>query len=87
MLSFHVKFVQTDRQTDGQMDGKTDNGKTICPSDLTIWGHKNMDGRMSHNSSLGTLCSGELKLLVTRISPFCSVFYTIKMRNSHFSNL
>ena len=28
MLSFHVKFVQTDRRTDrGQMD----NGKTICP--------------------------------------------------------
>ena len=27
MLSFHVKFVQTDRQKDGQ----TDNGKTICP--------------------------------------------------------
>ena len=25
MLSFHIKFVQTDRQTDGQMD----NGKTI----------------------------------------------------------
>ena len=27
MLSFHVKFVQTD----GQTDGRTDNGKTICP--------------------------------------------------------
>ena len=27
MLSFHVKFVQTDRETDGQ----TDNGKTIRP--------------------------------------------------------
>ena len=33
MLSFHVKFVQTDRQTD--------NGKTICP-DLSIWGHKKL---------------------------------------------
>ena len=22
MLSFHVKFVQTDRQTDGQIDGQ-----------------------------------------------------------------
>ena len=35
MLSFHVKFVQTDRRTDrwmdGRMDGQTDNGKTICP--------------------------------------------------------
>ena len=34
MLSFHVKFVQTDRRTDrqwdGQMDRQTDNGKTIC---------------------------------------------------------
>ena len=27
MLSFHVKFVQTDVRTDRQMD----NGKTICP--------------------------------------------------------
>ena len=35
MLSFHVKFVQTDRR----MDGQTDNGKTICP-DLLIWEHK-----------------------------------------------
>ena len=35
MLSFHVKFVQT-RQADGQ----TDNGKTICPPDLSIRGHK-----------------------------------------------
>ena len=32
MLSFHVKFVQTDKQTD--------NGKTICPRSL-ILGHKN----------------------------------------------
>ena len=35
MLSFHVKFVQTDRWTDGRTDGWTyrqmDNGKTICP--------------------------------------------------------
>ena len=31
MLSFHVKFVQTDRRTDGWTDGQTDNGKTICP--------------------------------------------------------
>ena len=31
MLSFHVKFVQTDRQTDGRMDRQGENGKTICP--------------------------------------------------------
>ena len=36
MLSFHVKFVQADRQTDRQ----TDNGKVICPN-LSIPGHKN----------------------------------------------
>ena len=40
MLSFHVKFVQTDRQMNRWMDGQTDNGKTISP-DLSIWGHKN----------------------------------------------
>ena len=35
MLSFHPKFVltdrRTDRQTDGQAEGQTDNGKTISP--------------------------------------------------------
>ena len=36
MLSFHVKFVPTDRQTDGQ----TDNGKTLCPRSFDA-GHKN----------------------------------------------
>ena len=35
MLSFHVKFVQTDGWTDGQ----TDNCNTICPN-LLIQGHK-----------------------------------------------
>ena len=35
MLSFHVKFVQTDRQTDRQ----TDNSKTIRPN-LSMRGHK-----------------------------------------------
>ena len=49
MLSFHVKFVQTDRRTDGQIDGQTDNGKTICPPDLSIRGHKNS---MSENHIL-----------------------------------
>ena len=39
MLSFHVKFVQTDRQTDRRTDGQTDNGKTICP-DLSMRGNK-----------------------------------------------
>ena len=40
MLSFHVNFVQTDRQMDRQTDGQTDNGKRICPRSL-IRGHKN----------------------------------------------
>ena len=31
MLSFHIKFVQTDGQTDGRTDGWADNGKTVCP--------------------------------------------------------
>ena len=31
MLSFHIKFVQTDRRTDRQKDGQTDDGKTIYP--------------------------------------------------------
>ena len=35
MLSFHIKFVQTERRTDRRTDGRTDrqteNGKTICP--------------------------------------------------------
>ena len=34
MLSFHVKFVQTD----GRMDGQTDNGKIYAP-DLSMQGH------------------------------------------------
>ena len=33
MLSFHVKFVQT--------DGQMDNGKTICPQSFDIGGIKN----------------------------------------------
>ena len=41
MLSFHIKFVQTDKWTDGQTHGQTDNGKTICPQSL-ILGHKNV---------------------------------------------
>ena len=41
MLSFHVKFVQTDRRTDRQME----KGKTICPrsfgyGSIKIWTHK-----------------------------------------------
>ena len=36
MVSFHVKFVQTDRR----MDEKTDNGKTIGPWSFDK-GHKN----------------------------------------------
>ena len=29
MLSFHVKFVQTDRLTDGQTDGRTHGWTTV----------------------------------------------------------
>ena len=31
MLSFHVKFVQTDGQTERETDKQMDNSKTICP--------------------------------------------------------
>ena len=41
MLSFHVKFVQTDRWTDRRTDGQTDNSKTICPQSFDT-GYKNM---------------------------------------------
>ena len=41
MLSFHVKFVQTDRQTARQVDGQTDSGKTICPPSFE--GHKKLE--------------------------------------------
>ena len=40
MLSFHVKFVQADRQTDGQMDRRTTE-EQYAP-DLSIQGHKNV---------------------------------------------
>ena len=45
MLSFHVKFVQTDRQTYRQVDRRTDRGtkvKQYAP-DLSIQGHKNIN--------------------------------------------
>ena len=38
MLSFHVKFVQTDRQ----MDRQTDNSKTVCPSIFQYGSIKNI---------------------------------------------
>ena len=38
MLSFHVKFMQTDSQTDGQ----TDTGKTICPPIFRYGGIKTL---------------------------------------------
>ena len=31
MLSFHVKFVQTDRRINRWTDGQTNNSKPICP--------------------------------------------------------
>ena len=44
MLSFHVKFVQTDRWTDGWMDSQTDRQITVkqYTPDLSIQGHKNL---------------------------------------------
>ena len=43
MLSFHVKFVQTDRWMDGQTDGQTDRRTTVkqYAPELSIQGHKN----------------------------------------------
>ena len=40
MLSFHIKFVQTDRQTD--------NGQTICSPNLSKRGHKKENIYCSH---------------------------------------
>ena len=47
MLSFHVKFVQTDRRIDGQTNGRTDRRTTVKPyaPDLSIRGIK-MIGRL-----------------------------------------
>ena len=42
MLSFHVKFVQTDRQTDRQTERRT-TVKQYAP-DLSTGGHKNEIG-------------------------------------------
>ena len=42
MLSFHVKFVQTDRRTGRQTDGRTGGQQyNNMPPDLSIQGHKN----------------------------------------------
>ena len=38
MLSFHVKFVRTDRRTDERMKQQTDNGKTICLQSFDVGG-------------------------------------------------
>ena len=46
MLSFHVKYVQTDRWT----DGKTDNSKLYIP-DLSMRGHKNTVGKAETTSN------------------------------------
>ena len=45
MLSFHAKFVQTDRQMDRRRDGQTDRQITVkqYAPNLSIWGHKNCD--------------------------------------------
>ena len=39
MLSFHVKFVQTDKRTDGRTDRRTTVKQYAL--DLSIWGQKN----------------------------------------------
>ena len=44
MLSFHVKFVHTDKQTDGQTDRQT-TVKHYAP-DLSIPGHENGHRRL-----------------------------------------
>ena len=61
MLSFHVKFVQTDRQTDRQLDGQTDRRTTVkqYTPDLSIKGHK------------------KEKRLVTSISSFSKIFKAV----------
>ena len=45
MLSFHVKFVQTDRRMDRKMDRQTDGQTTIeqYAPDLSIRGHNNIE--------------------------------------------
>ena len=50
MLSYHVKFVQTDRWTEGQ----TDNGKTICPPsfDTGAWKFRIERGMIKWHSSI-----------------------------------
>ena len=50
MLSFHVKFVQTDMRKDGRTYGQTDNGKTKCPRSFDTGAYKcqkvlQMDGK------------------------------------------
>ena len=41
MLSFHVKFVQTDRQMDDKRTDRRTPIKQFAP-DLSIWGHKSL---------------------------------------------
>ena len=49
MLSFHVKFVVTDRQTDKRADRRTD-GQTVkqYAPDLSIRGHKNLENKIKN---------------------------------------
>ena len=59
MLSFHVKFVQTDRL-------EMDNSKTICP-DLSMRGHKTFSKPVETTGKQRN-CS------LQAISPFSTVF-------------
>ena len=50
MLSFHVKFVQTDRQTDGQTYRHT-TVKRYAPN-LSMWGHKKPNLNLTKGNNL-----------------------------------
>ena len=56
MLSFHVKFVQTDRQMDGWTDRRT-TVKQYAP-DLSIRGHKNTQNGKCHFRLAYADCAG-----------------------------
>ena len=56
MLSFHVKFVQT--------DGWTDRGKTICPQSFNI-GHKKSKANFILNKVPELVHCKNLNLLLT----------------------
>ena len=50
MLSFHVKFVQTDRRTDGRTDRQRQTNYAPPPPDLSIREHKNISNNRKAES-------------------------------------